>query len=549
MSEDWPEPEGARPPWSPSPRGQAPPGRAASHRQAPHRPSAPPRQSPPRGPRPRRSWRGRWRRLSTLAKLGYISAVVLTTGAVLISLTGYALYLKLNHNITVTNVGGLTHRSDFGVQNILILGSQTRNGQGPGFGYDPNTNLSDNLLLVHLNATHTHAIVVSIPRDTMVYEPACKSRFGDYTVPAQSQAIIDGAMNLGGPTCAVATVEHLTQIPMDHFIEFDFNSFRTMVDTLGGVEVCLPQAVNDPYSNLHLSAGRHLISGNQALAFVRTRHGVGDGTDLGRIELQQEFFSSLIQKVENDNTLENLPELYDIANTATKAVTVDPGLGSISKLVSLAETLRSLHTKDVTFLTMPTIEDPANNDRLLPLEPEDDIIWQMLLADTPWPGHLPTTPASGVDVTVLNGTGITGLAARTAASLRSLGFDVTRVGNAPYSTSTTVTYPGPAQAGGAYSLMGALQQAPDNVQDGASGPVTLTLGTDFSGVVSPQPTTVAKHHKHPAASASTTPDAGQQPDGTQLQIPGQAATTVESRNAAEGLCQGVPDANPDTGSP
>ena len=95
--------------------------------------------------------------------------------------------------------------------NILILGSQTRDGQGPGFGYDPNTNLSDNLLLVHLDATHTHATVVSIPRDTMVYEPACRSRFGNGTVPAQQQAIIDGAMNLGGPSCAVATVEHLTE--------------------------------------------------------------------------------------------------------------------------------------------------------------------------------------------------------------------------------------------------------------------------------------------------------------------------------------------------
>jgi LCP family protein required for cell wall assembly len=476
---------------------------------------------------------------------------VLTAGAVLISLTGYALYLKLDHNITVTNVGGLTHRSDFGVQNVLILGSQTRNGQGPGFGYDPNTNLSDNLLLVHLNAAHTRAIVVSIPRDTMVYEPACKSRFGNSTVPAQPQAIIDGAMNLGGPTCAVATVEHLTQIPMDHFIEFDFNSFRTMVDTLGGVEVCLPQAVDDPYSGLNLSAGRHLITGNQALAFVRTRHGVGDGSDLGRIELQQEFFSSLIQKVESNGTLENLPELYDIANTATKSVTVDPGLGSVSKLLSLAETLRNLHTRDVTFLTMPTVLDPANNDRLLPEEPEDDMIWKLLQTDTPWHGGLPSTPASSVDVTVLNGTGITGLAARTAASLRLLGFHVSRVGDASSTTTTSVSYPGPAQAGGAYALMGALQQAPDNVQDGASGPVTLTLGTDFAGVVSPQPATVAKHRKHSAApaSTSTTPDAGQQPDGQQPLVPGQSATTVESRNAAEGLCQGVPDANPDTGSP
>jgi hypothetical protein len=310
----------------------------------------------------------------------------------------------------------------------------------------------------------------------------------------------------------------------------------------------VPQAINDPYSNLHISAGKHLITGNEALAFVRTRHGVGDGSDLGRIELQQEFFSSLIQKVESEGVLENPVQLYDIANTATQAVTVDPGLGSISKLLSLASTLRSLHTKDVNFVTMPTVLDPANDDRLLPEEPEDDMIWQMLDNNQTWDGHLTTPSASTVDVTVLNGTGITGLAARTAASLRALGFQVSAVGNAPYSTTTTVTYPGPAQAGGAYSLMGALDQAPDNVQDGASGPVTLTLGTDFQGIVAPQP--AGKHHHHSAAASTSTgtPDAGQQPDGTQPLVPGQSAG-IESRNAAEDICTGVPDANPDTGAP
>lgn len=487
--------------------------------------------------------------MSRAAKIGYTSAIVLTTLAVLVSLTGYALYLKLDSNLSVVNpFAGLRHRppaSAPGVLNILILGSQTRNGQGPGFGFDPNTNLSDNLLLVHLDATHTHATVVSIPRDTLVYEPACRSRFGNGTVPAQQQAIIDGAMNLGGPSCAVATVEHLTQIRMDHFVEFDFNSFRTMVDTLGGVEVCLPQAVNDPFSNLHLSAGRHLITGDQALAFVRTRHGVGDGSDLGRIELQQEFFSSLIQKIESQGTLENPVQLYDIANTATQSVTVDPGLGSIAKLLSLAATLRRLHTKNITFITMPTILDPANNDRLLPEEPEDDILWHLLQTDATWHGQLPAVPADRVDVSVLNGTGIPGLAARTAARLRRLGFHVTGIGNAPATATTTVSYPGPAQAAGAYALMGMLQQAPDNVQDGVAGPVTLTLGSDFAGVV---PLRLAdKRHRAGGASAAA-PDAGQQPDGTQPAVPGQSAA-IETRNAAANICTGVPDANPAVGAP
>ena len=153
-------------------------------------------------------------------------------------------------------------------------------------------------------------------------------------------------------------------------------------------------------------------------------------------------------------------------------------------------------------------------------------------------------PASSVDVSVLNGTGITGLAARTAARLRRLGFDVTAIGDAAATSATTVSYPGPAQAAGAYALMGALQQAPDDVQDGMSGPVTLTLGTDFAGVV---PLRLAAKHR-PARTASSAPDAGQQPDGTQPTVPGQSAA-IETRNAAANICSAVPDANPDVGAP
>jgi LCP family protein required for cell wall assembly len=523
----------------------------------------PPR--PPQAPAYRRD--PAWRGLRIRAKLGYGGATVLTVLAVLLSLAGYGIYLKLDSNLNVVNpFTGLRHRpppSPPGVLNILILGSQTRDGQGPGFGYDPGTNLSDNLLLVHLDATHTHATVVSIPRDTMVYEPACRSRSGGGVVPAQSQAIIDGAMNLGGPACAVATVEHLTDIRMDHFVEFTFNSFRTMVNTLGGVEVCLPQAVNDPYSNLHLSAGRHVITGNQALAFVRTRHGVGDGSDLGRIELQQEFFSSLIQKVESQGTLDDPVKLYDIANTATQAVTVDPGLGSIPKLLSLADTLRHLRTRNVTFITMPTILDPSNSDRLLPEEPEDDALWHMLQTGALWHGRLPSPPATRVDVEVRNGTGIPGLAASTAASLTELGFHVTRIGDAPPATATTVSYRGGAQAAAAYTLMGALQQPPA-VRDGSQGPVTLTLGQGFAGI-EPPPAPGAPgggHGKRPAAGAAAPSagqqpagqqpagqqPAGQQPAGQQPTVPGQSAG-IETRNAAANICSAMPSANPDTGTP
>jgi LCP family protein required for cell wall assembly len=269
---------------------------------------------------------------------------------VLGSLGAYRIYGQLSGNLNVVNAfGGLKNRPPAGatgVENILLLGSQTRDGQVGGrgmFGTDPGTDLSDNLILVHLDAAHTHATVVSIPRDVQVYEPACKSRFGNTTVPAIPNAIIDGAMNQGGPACAIATVEHLTDIRIDHFVRFTFNSFRDMTDILGGVEVCLRQAVNDPFSHLHMSAGRHLVTGNEALAFVRTRHGVGNGGDLGRIELQQQFISSLIQKIQSNGTLSNPLKLFDIAKVATKSLTVDPGLGTASDLLKQGYGLRSLH--------------------------------------------------------------------------------------------------------------------------------------------------------------------------------------------------------------
>ena len=344
------------------------------------------------------------RPVSRLAKAGYIAATVVVVAVVLASLGAYAVYRRLDGNVSVVKVSGLSHRSVYGAQNILILGSQTREGQRAGdLGTNPslNTSNSDNLLLVHLDPTHTQAIVLSIPRDTMVYEPGCQARrtIGTGIMGPYQSAIIDGAMNIGGPSCAVSTVKDLTGIPLDHFVEFNFNSFRAMVDTIGGVEVCVPRSgYHDPYSGLNLSGGKHLLTYNQALAYVRTRHGVtaeGDvGGDLPRIELQQAFMSSVIQKVNSQGILNNSVELLKVADVATRALTVDQGLDSAGKLLGLARSLTGLHAKNVTLLTMPTITDPANINRLLPEEPADDVIFQMILDGQTWhqPAAHPARP-------------------------------------------------------------------------------------------------------------------------------------------------------------
>jgi LCP family protein required for cell wall assembly len=498
--------------------------------------------------------------MSGLARAAYVGCICFTALVVLVSLGTYAVYRQLYGNIKVVSVDGLTHRSVYGVQNILLLGSQTRKGQGKGFGNNPslNTSNSDNILLVHLDARHTHAVILSIPRDTIVYEPGCPARpgIGDGIWGPYQSAIIDGAMNIGGPSCAVSTVSDLTGVKLDHFVMFDFNSFRAMVDAIGGVKVCVPPGgYHDPFSRLHLSGGTHLLTYNQALAYVRTRHGVsaqGDtGGDLPRIMLQQAFMSSVIQKVNSQGILSNSVQLLKIADTATKALTVDQGLDSVTKLLGLARTLAHLHAKHVTLITMPTVPDPdpAESGRLLPEEPQDDVIFQMITDGQQWHNQLPTRPVGQVKVRVLNGAGIPGLAGQAAARLRKLGFDVIGVGDttAPAS-ATTVTYSGTAQADSAYTLMTALTATPaaqnllaePTPQTGVAGPVTLIIGSDWAGVNRPAPPQPAvRAGRHSKSAKPGQPAAGGQG----------SAGAIQTRNAGASICSGLPAANSNPGSP
>jgi LCP family protein required for cell wall assembly len=514
---------------------------------------------PPRLPvRRRPTIRARWRRHSPWVKVGYIFSTLVAVVAVVVGVGVFAIYHKLDGNITKVQVGGLSGKTVYGSLNILVLGSQTRLGQRGYFGYDatPGVANSDNLLLIHLDPTHTHAIVLSIPRDTFVYQPACQERayVGTGVWPAQQYppgAIIDGALNIGGPTCAVQTVEALTGIQLDHFVEFNFNSFRTMVGQLGGVEVCVPPGpgYQDTAANLNLSPGLHWVDWSDALAYVRQRHDLGGpdaGGDLPRIEVQQAFVSSVVQQVNSTHLLTDVPKLLGIANTATQALTVDQGLGSVSDLLHLAESLAHLKSKNVSLITMPTTTDtydyPNYTSHLMTVEPQDDVLFQMIRTGQPWTGSLPTEPYSSVQVQVLNGTGQPGLAAQTALKLKALGFDVVGTGNAPYTSTTTVSYAGLAQSDSAYTLMTALTSFPAGQntlaepapQEGSPGTVTLTLGADFAGVLQPPPA--------PSASTGTTGKGSDKSTPASTPAPSSSAAAVESRNAGASICSGLPPA-------
>ena len=512
--------------------------------------------------------RSDWRRKSVLARTGYVLATVFALVFVVAGVGAYAEYRHLEGNITVVKVGGLTGRTIYGTQNILVLGSQIRAGQhGKYFGIAAGSSIytsnSDNLLVVHLDPTHTHATILSIPRDTFVYEPGCKARnhfigygiLGPYDYPPGN--IIDGALNIGGPTCAVKTVEDLTGIKLDHFVEFNFNSFRRMVDTLGGVEVCVPRGgYHDPASGVNLKQGKHLLHYNQALAYVRQRHnlkGPDAGGDLPRIELQQAFISSIVQKVNHQGLLSNLSGLVRVADIATKALTVDKGLGTVSSLLHLAKSLVHLKTRNVTLVTMPTTTDtyeyPKYSAHLMTVEPQDDVLFGMLIKGQNWHGHLPVIAPATVQVRVVNATGQGGLARRTAAKLRKLGFDVLGISSSSsYTSTTTVSYAGIAQADAAYTAGMALTNIPRGPEPAgradaadrqaragdADAGLRLRRG---EGTGRPDPGKSGKSTKP----GKKSPGSGS--TSTVLSTGGQdGPNAVQARNAAANICSGLPRA-------
>ncbi|HWG25631.1 LCP family protein [Actinospica sp.] len=283
--------------------------------------------------------------------------------------------------------------------NILVLGSQTRDGQHGvrlGNATKNGTDLSDTAFLVHLSADRRWSEIVSIPRDLEVARPDCPSRFDpSVTVPGAEQDMFDAAMNYGGPACAVATVEQMTDIRVDHFVELTFNAFEQLTDAVGGVTVCVPPpGINDPnYSGLVMSAGLHTISGDVALEFIRDRHGLSLGMDTQRIQMQQMFMTSLFTKLTANGTLEDPITLYRIANAVTSNITVDPALDDISTMISIAESVGTTEKKYMQYITVPYELDPNDPNRLVPGN-GFEAAWNYLRIDKPLPGS-PAAAAFG----------------------------------------------------------------------------------------------------------------------------------------------------------
>jgi anionic cell wall polymer biosynthesis LytR-Cps2A-Psr (LCP) family protein len=187
----------------------------------------------------------------------------------------------------------------------------------------------------------------------------------------------------------------MTGLRMDHYLEVDFAGFEKLIDELGGVHVTTTRAIHDPDSHLKLDAGAHTLNGTQALGLVRTRHGVGDGSDLGRIQLQQAFVKALAQQVEQVGVLTSPKKLYALADTATKAVTTDSDLASVKDLASFAEGLKGISSSHMNMVTMPVQYDAANPNRVLLEKAKAQLVWNALRNDRPIPASATKGTATG----------------------------------------------------------------------------------------------------------------------------------------------------------
>ncbi|GGW32961.1 LCP family protein required for cell wall assembly [Streptomyces albaduncus] len=263
--------------------------------------------------------------------------------------------------------------------NILVLGSDSRGGeenQALGGG-DSGGARSDTAMVVHLDAGRTAATVVSIPRDTLVDRPSCPLPDGGSTRPV-SGAMFNSAYEVGGPVCAVKTVESLTDVRMDHYVEVDFAGFARLVDALGGVTVTTDEDIDDDRSHLTLEAGTHHLDGTDALALARTRYAIGDGGDLGRIGLQHRLVKALLEQIADQDLLTSPTELYEVADAVTDSLTTDTGLDSLGELMSLGQSLEGLSSDGVTTLTMPVLPAPWDRNRVVADEPDAGELWASL---------------------------------------------------------------------------------------------------------------------------------------------------------------------------
>ncbi|MFZ4894975.1 LCP family protein [Plantibacter sp. Mn2098] len=344
----------------------------------------------------------RFRRRRIVAGLAVLAVASIVATIVFVANT----YLKVVGNISDNVVArpgqsGPVDGPDWsGPVNLLIMGSDTRDGLTSGdYGQDEAGTRSDVMMLLHVSADHHDATLVSFPRDTMMPIPECTNAEGE-VFEAEDEAQINGALN-HGPHCSLDAIRDFTGLDVSHFIVVDFDAAINVTNAIGGVDVCVVDDVEDAYSGLSLTAGEHSIKGAQALAFLRTRHGFADGSDLGRISAQQTFLSALARKVKSAGTLSNPVTLFNLADAASKSITVDEALGSVPALAGLAGTLAGVELDRMVLIQLPVEDYWADDNRVQPIADASEQIFAALRADLPLTFDAPVPESPDEDAPAL----------------------------------------------------------------------------------------------------------------------------------------------------
>ena len=266
---------------------------------------------------------------------------------------------------------------------LLLVGSDTRQGQGAGFGNEE-SELADVIMLLHISADRKNAVALSFPRDLLVPIPACPNPEGG-AFSAMSRQQINSSIAYGGPVCTLLTIQALTGVKIPYLGVIDFRGVIEMSNAIGGVEVCVANPIDDPKAKLKLEAGVHTLQGRQALAFLRTRYGVGDGSDLARISNQQVFLTSLLRKVKNEGVLNNPIYMYSLANAAARNMKLSDSMTDLGTMVALAGALRDVDLDKMTFLQVPSRGGLSGSEagRVEPIDDQAQLIFNRIANDQP----------------------------------------------------------------------------------------------------------------------------------------------------------------------
>ena len=288
------------------------------------------------------------------------------------------------HGLALPNSKPITAEDLKGPINMLLVGSDTRKGQGKGYGNETST-LADVMILLHVSADRKSATAVSFPRDLMVPWPACPSTSGGPGYLPQALGQLNATIANGGPGCTLMTIEQLTGLKIPYLAMIEFNGVIEMSNAIGGVDVCVAKEINDPYTQTYLQPGKYTLQGKAALQFLRTRHGVGDGSDLSRISNQQVFLTSLVRKIKSAGVLANPVQLYSLANAAARNMQLSESLTDLGTMVSLASSLKNVSLEKMVFVQVPShggLPAPYSG-RVMPNYDQANILFQKLVNDEP----------------------------------------------------------------------------------------------------------------------------------------------------------------------